>query len=134
MRLTNLKATGFRSLQRIDLDFSPLTVLIGENDSGKSSVLDLISMCLSGGRPDSSDFYQDENGKTVDAAEAELAFQLDEDGDDNARPFALSDCLRVQFTFSRTPRQENAAIGVRCRRTTGLTRISRSSVYRIKKT
>ncbi|MBK9093476.1 MAG: AAA family ATPase [Anaerolineae bacterium] len=103
MRLTNLKATGFRSLQRIDLDFSPLTVLIGENDSGKSSVLDLISMCLSGGRPDSSDFYQDENGKTVDAAEAELAFQLDEDGDDNARPFALSDCLRVQFTFSRTP-------------------------------
>ena len=85
MRLTNLKAKGFRSLQKIDLDFSPLTVLIGENDSGKSSVLDLISMCLSEGRPDSSDFYQDENGKTVEAVEAELAFQLDEEGDDNAR-------------------------------------------------
>lgn len=103
MRLTKLKAKGFRALRQIELEFEPLTVLIGENDSGKSSVLDLLDIILSGGRPDSTDFHQDENGTSVNKVEAEVVFQLDDQGDDAARPYALNDCLQVRYIFTSNP-------------------------------
>ena len=45
MKLSKFAATHFRCLyDGGDIDFHPMTVLIGENDSGKSATLDAISI------------------------------------------------------------------------------------------
>ena len=47
MKLKQMRIWNFRSLQKVIIPFQPdLTVLIGENDSGKSSVLDLLEWIL----------------------------------------------------------------------------------------
>jgi putative ATP-dependent endonuclease of OLD family len=74
MLITNLKVTGYRSLFDVDIDFDPLTVLIGENDSGKSSVLDLLDICLRGTQPVEKDFYVNAADQKVDKIEAILTF------------------------------------------------------------
>ncbi|MCB9567471.1 MAG: AAA family ATPase [Myxococcales bacterium] len=42
--LSRLRVQNFRCLRDVTIDFSPLTVLIGKNDSGKTSVLDAIRL------------------------------------------------------------------------------------------
>lgn len=98
MWLTRLHIKGFRSLSNVLIDLNHLTVLIGENDAGKSSVLDMLAICLSNTRPDSTDFYRDEQGQTVEKVLAILDFVLDKD-DDEAKPFAIENLLKVRFTF-----------------------------------
>ena len=88
MLLTELQVRGFRSLEDVQVSFDRLTVLIGENDSGKSSVLDVLALCLSNSRPDSSDFYCDDEQKAVDEITSVLAFCLDEE-DEQAIPYAM---------------------------------------------
>ena len=69
-------------------------MLIGENDAGKSSCLDLLDLCLSGSRPDERDFYRDQNDAKADTVEAELVFSV-EDTDEEANAYAVSNVLRV---------------------------------------
>jgi predicted ATPase len=45
-----IKIEGFRSFRRIELELSPLAVLIGPNGSGKSNFLDLISLIAEAGQ------------------------------------------------------------------------------------
>jgi predicted ATPase len=42
--ITHLHVENFKCLQKVDVDLGPFTVLIGPNDSGKSSILDAISL------------------------------------------------------------------------------------------
>ena len=49
-RFLNLKVAGFRRLLNVDLELRPLTVLIGANAVGKSSVLDALSILASSAR------------------------------------------------------------------------------------
>jgi len=39
MRLKSLKVKNFRALRDLPIDFSNMTVIIGENDSGKTSIM-----------------------------------------------------------------------------------------------
>ncbi|MFZ5785067.1 MAG: AAA family ATPase [Acidobacteriota bacterium] len=49
MRLVRLTLQNFRGFESLDLDFHPeLTVLVGVNGSGKTSILDAIAVMLSG--------------------------------------------------------------------------------------
>jgi putative ATP-dependent endonuclease of the OLD family len=57
MRLEHLHVAGFRSLKDTEIDFDDLTLLIGPNDSGKSSVLDAVDILLTGRPPDPSDYH-----------------------------------------------------------------------------
>jgi predicted ATPase len=43
-RFVKLSIRGFRRLAEVDLELRPLTVLIGANGVGKSSLLDAISL------------------------------------------------------------------------------------------
>lgn len=43
-RFTRLKVDGFRRLRNVDLELRPLSVLIGANGSGKTSLLDVLSL------------------------------------------------------------------------------------------
>ena len=41
-RITRIWARNFRSIEKLDLELGPLTVLVGPNASGKSNVMDVL--------------------------------------------------------------------------------------------
>ena len=47
MHLAKISIENFRGFERIDIDLDTTTVLIGENNTGKSSILEAIRFCLS---------------------------------------------------------------------------------------
>ncbi len=55
MRLRRFEIENYRGVARIALDFGSCTILIGENGSGKSTVLDALAICLGAG-PTASNF------------------------------------------------------------------------------
>ena len=42
MRLTRMMVEGFRGVRSLDLEFDALTVVIAENNHGKTSVFDVL--------------------------------------------------------------------------------------------
>ena len=46
MRITNVRIRDFRGIQSLEVDLNETTVFIGENNSGKTSVLDALRLCL----------------------------------------------------------------------------------------
>ena len=46
--LERIQIDGFRALTQVDVPLKPLTVLVGQNDSGKSSFIDAIRFLVSG--------------------------------------------------------------------------------------
>jgi putative ATP-dependent endonuclease of OLD family len=46
MKLRKLKIKNFRGIKDLELDLDDTTVLIGENNSGKTAVLDVLRLCL----------------------------------------------------------------------------------------
>jgi putative ATP-dependent endonuclease of OLD family len=71
MRLHKLKIQGFRRLKDIELLFGDATFLIGQNNSGKSSIIKTIELLLSARKQlESTDFYSiidNETGETKPA-------------------------------------------------------------------
>ena len=104
MRLIKLQAKNFRSLKELCITFVPFTILIGENDAGKSSVLDLLELCLSARNPDINDYYQDDTGKQVDTIEAILCFYVVPQ-DAEAQEYALAQELRVKYQYQAGSRE-----------------------------
>jgi len=102
MRLTKLEARGFRSLEEVKVNFDRLTLLIGGNDTGKSSILDLLDIVLSNKRPDEDDFHCPPGGQTCDTIEVILEFHLDADRDTAALEYAMGDSLRVRKVHTPT--------------------------------
>ncbi len=100
MQLTKLTVKGFRSLREFEIDFANLTVLIGENDAGKSSVLDFLDIFFGGRTPDQDDYYCPLDGEHVKTIEIVCVFSIGEN-DDQAKAFAINDSLFVKriYTF-----------------------------------
>ena len=46
MRVTAVRIENFRGIKQLELKFDEITVLIGENNSGKTAVLDALRLCL----------------------------------------------------------------------------------------
>ena len=88
-RITRLTAKGFLGLQRCDLTFDkPVTLFIGQNNQGKSSIRDAILFALTG-KCRAMRHFKDVGDVASRAAEGELAVRLDfvmesEDGEDSA--------------------------------------------------
>lgn len=99
MRLTKLSAKNFRSLKEVTVSFDSLTVLIGENDAGKSSLLDLLEISLNNKRPDEKDFHQRADETIAKSIEVELQFILDS-GETLASQYAIGNFLRVKKVYS----------------------------------
>ena len=47
MLLKYLRIENFRGFERVELELDSITVLIGENNCGKTSLLEAIRLCLS---------------------------------------------------------------------------------------
>ena len=71
MILEQLEVKNFRSLKEITVPMHELTILIGENDAGKSSILDLLEMAFGESSPDENDYY-----KCPDLEGDEAAFRV----------------------------------------------------------
>ena len=56
--ISRVQIANFRALKRVDVSLKPLTVLIGPNDSGKSSFLDAILLQLWGEKPRREDWWR----------------------------------------------------------------------------
>lgn len=98
MLLKKLGIKGFRSLQDVEIDFANLTVLIGENDAGKSSILDLLDLFFGGKNPDQDDYYCSLDGDPVKTIDLICQFSLGEN-DDLAKPFAIHDALVIKRVY-----------------------------------
>lgn len=76
MYISNVRITNYRGIKSDKFESSPFTCAIGENNSGKSTLLLAISLFFSGTSLSSHDFYDvDENIEIV------LTFSSIEDGD-----------------------------------------------------
>jgi len=102
MRLTKLEARGFRSLEQVGVNFDRLTMLIGANDAGKSSILDLLDIVLNNKKPDDNDFHCPPGGQACDTIEVILEFRLDVDRDTAALEHAMGDSLRIRKVYTPT--------------------------------
>lgn len=81
MYLKNLNITNFRGIEELDLSFRKnLNVIIGENNSGKTAILDALRVCLGLGyqrrdiRIQSEDFFIDQLGNKSTTIRFDLTF------------------------------------------------------------
>ena len=84
MKITSLHIENFRGIRRLDLDLDEMTVLVGENNSGKTAVLDALRLCLRDLGP--------RRRVVFDALDFHLA-------DAEAEP-ASAEPIRIEITFS----------------------------------
>ncbi len=59
MRLTRLAVTNYRALRDVSIPLSHFGCLIGENDSGKSSFLQALSLFFSGSKLPASRYFDE---------------------------------------------------------------------------
>lgn len=93
MRITAVRIRNFRGIRSLDLELGPVTVLIGENNTGKTSVLDALKLCLRDLGPrrrtvfDALDYHltdSEAEPSSTDPIEIELTFsdRVDDEWDD----------------------------------------------------
>ncbi len=87
MRITAVKIRNFRGIKSVDLELGPVTVLIGENNSGKTSVLDALKLRLRDLGP--------RRRIVFDALDFHLA-------DSTAEP-SFADPIGIEVTFADSP-------------------------------
>ena len=71
MQLITIEVRNFRCLKDVKIPFRELTVLIGENDAGKSTVLDLLDLILNERQPEDGDYYYYDSGNVNPESQAE---------------------------------------------------------------
>ena len=89
MRITAVNIRNFRGIKSLDLELGPVTVLIGENNSGKTSVLDALRLCLRDLGP--------RRRLVFDALDFHLA-------DSNAEP-SSADPIHIEVVFADSPNE-----------------------------
>lgn len=66
MHFDLLKIRNYRALKCVDINLSELTCIIGENNSGKSSILLALSLFISGTNLNKNDFYDRSKPITIE--------------------------------------------------------------------
>jgi energy-coupling factor transporter ATP-binding protein EcfA2 len=66
IRLAAIRVQDFRSLRDVTMRLQPgITVLVGENNSGKTSMLEALAVAMGSRRPRLEDLYQDPSGRVA---------------------------------------------------------------------
>lgn len=94
MKITGLRIKNFRTFQDSGLiPIHSMTVMIGENGSGKTSIIDALSFLLgSGGKPQESNLFNKENTKI----EIEGIFT---DPNQELEQFAVNDSITLKYEY-----------------------------------
>ena len=113
MRATTLRIENFRGIKRLDLDLDEITVLIGENNTGKTAVLDALRICLRDLGPrrrvvfDALDFHLADAASepvTADPIRIEVTFSQQKEGD-------WSDALVGRLSRDNVLQVDDAGLG-----------------------
>ncbi|WP_296890942.1 AAA family ATPase [uncultured Methanobrevibacter sp.] len=85
MYITNLKIRNFRAIENLDLDLNKgLNVLIGENNTGKTAVIDLLRLVFDKGNYPNEIYWKRTDFKVADSSdeyqpiEFDIRFKTDE--------------------------------------------------------
>lgn len=109
MYLKELKIRNFRSIKDITLNFSRgINILIGENNAGKTTIIDVLRICLGyrdqdGLRVNKNDFHISQHDETLKPIEFDLSFEKDKDEEIGyfiEMYDAENDSLDIHFRFS----------------------------------
>lgn len=116
LRIRNLAISDFRSIRRLDERIEPLTVLVGNNDSGKSNILRALNL-----------FFNEETDRL-----SQLDFDNDYNYFSNPNQRAKEIVVRLELTLPQSYRENNGDIIVwekKWRADANLTRHLYSSEY-----
>lgn len=69
MHISSLKIKNYRGVKSDQLEASPFTCIIGENNAGKSTILLATSLFFSGTSLSKSDFYDEEEPIEIELTE-----------------------------------------------------------------
>ncbi len=76
MRLSKITIDNFRGIEHVEIELDrDVTVLVGENNTGKTSVLEALQLCLDKVKSDKTcdfselDFYRDETRRDLPSCE-----------------------------------------------------------------
>ena len=90
MRLTKIDIKNFRGIEELSLSLDDICVLIGENNSGKTTILDAINLCLTSSLTRKGSIFEEYDYHLVDASadpakaksiEITLKFEESEEGE-----------------------------------------------------
>ena len=122
MNITALRIRNFRGIRSIDLELGPVTVLIGENNSGKTSVLDALKLCLRDLSPrrrfifDAFDFHlpnATDEPSSAEPIEIEVTFSDSEEAEWDESLVRRLQLARILLVDDDTERNQ-VRLGVTC--------------------
>jgi putative ATP-dependent endonuclease of OLD family len=91
VQLTHVHIENFRGISRLDMALDPLTVVIGENNHGKTSLFDVLDRCLGGpGGGETGVWEYRDFRRTEDGALETIRVLLTFDPDGTPRPASLT--------------------------------------------
>lgn len=100
MKLSSLRLQNYRCyVDSLDIPFHDLTIFVGENDSGKSSLLDALGLLLLNITPSADDFRDKDETIKIEAN------FLRSDGESVEDAFVLDDKIHIKVRSSRTAGQ-----------------------------
>jgi putative ATP-dependent endonuclease of the OLD family len=102
MKLSKIQLQGFRPFNElVDIDFERLTMLIGNNDSGKSSILDILDIALDSKRqPDYKDFFTSTIVEDANEIIVTLHFDIEPEEED-AQVFVCENKIVFRTIYTR---------------------------------
>lgn len=90
MNLIKLKIKNLKCLKDIEIPIHKFNLLIGENDSGKSTVLEALNIVLNDEKPNEDDFFKDNKGNISKTIEVTCIFELNDEEQNNLREFSYN--------------------------------------------
>lgn len=112
MLLEKITVQNFRCHESIlDLPIHKLTVLIGENDSGKTALLDVLCILLTSKSPVSSDFRQLDTNSKADKIIISGTFEIEEH---DSVPLDLCSPDGSKFILTKTFQEKTSSCEIEC--------------------
>lgn len=100
MHITNLKIRNFRAIENLELNLNEgLNVLIGENNSGKTSVIDLLRLVFDKGNYPNEIYWTETDFRVIDSTGElkPIEFDIRFKPDDEKESYCFNDLHIVEF-------------------------------------
>lgn len=104
MHITTLKIKNFRAIENLELNLNKgLNVLIGENNSGKTSVIDLLRLVFDKGNYPNEIYWKETDFRVINSSNEfkPIEFDIKFKPDDEKESFCFSELHVVEFDENR---------------------------------
>lgn len=100
MYITNIKIKNFRAIENLELNLnSGLNVIIGENNSGKTSIIDLLRLVFDKGNYPNEIYWKETDFRVVDSSNEfnPIEFDIKFEPDDEKECFCFNELHTIEF-------------------------------------